>query len=114
MVELLVVIGIIFILTGIMLPVLSNARRKAREINCIDIQKQIGFLLMQYEEDFNGLPYAISDAEWGTSRDIWVKSARYLDPQKNSWPGVYYNIFLIGCGYTKRQDLFLCPLYGSK
>jgi len=113
-VELMVVIGIIFILAGMMLPALSSAKRKAREINCVNSQKQIGILLIEYEGDYNGLPYSVSNAQWGSAPDIWIRSAQYMDPKQQRWSSVYYDIFLLGSGYTDQKELFLCPLYGSK
>jgi len=51
LIELLVVIGIIAVLAAILFPVFAQAREKARSINCVSNEKQIGLALLQYVQD---------------------------------------------------------------
>jgi prepilin-type N-terminal cleavage/methylation domain-containing protein/prepilin-type processing-associated H-X9-DG protein len=54
LIELLVVVGIIGVLVGILVPVVSSARRQARDVQCASNMRQICFALIAYAGQSNG------------------------------------------------------------
>ena len=72
LVELLVVIGIIALLIGILLPVLSSARAASQNVACLSNIRQLSTTVMLYVNDSDGtLPYA-----WGPDGELVNRTLR--------------------------------------
>ena len=84
LIELLVVIAIIAILAALLMPVLSNAKKKAAQTACINNQKQLGLGMKMYVDDNNGTFPGIA------SRDVWVSSRRLdlLADERRGFPAI--------------------------
>jgi len=79
LVELLVVIAIIAILAAILLPALSNARDRARELSCLSSLKQISSASLTYSMDFGDYLCPVRNGDTPTEWSYWhVKLAQYL------------------------------------
>jgi type II secretory pathway pseudopilin PulG len=84
-VELLVVIGIVAVLTGLLMPVLSHARAASGRVRCMSNLRQIGCGLIEYTERANDcLPRFNATAnqqtaEWGEAMALTTRFGSRFD-----------------------------------
>ena len=105
LIELLIVIAIIAILSAMLLPALSQAREKARQVVCMNNMKQLYFLFHLYSQDNDGWmcpgSYQGQSIQW----DGILKRAGYLKYD-------IYNDWRFGFG--GKNEPVQCPKWASR
>ena len=114
LIELLVVIAIIAILAAILFPVFAQARAKARQVVCMNNEKQIATAIILYNQDY--------DERWIDSCAGYQALAlayKYNDPCPDAglpdWtypqnsPSIYDRSTFLIKPYVKNTQILACP-----
>jgi len=120
LIELLVVIAVIAILTALVLPALSRARDKGRQVVCLSNQRQIALSLRTKLDDESGTSLGKQAlVEWfayemGLPQKGWICAA--APPLKSrpssAWSeGVYGSVY--SAWYNDRWDWYMMQFYGG-
>lgn len=91
------IIGVFFIfvigiLAGLLLPALSKAHGKAKEISCMNNEKQIGMALIMYAGDFDGKfpPYdGAKGLDLLRQKDYLIDPKVFVCPNSNTIPASF-------------------------
>jgi len=107
LIELLVVIAIIAILAAILLPVLSQAKAKGQQVNCLNDMKQLQLCCMMYPDDNNGMLVP----NWNNSSGL-SSSYSWVTNNVNSLPSATNTADIITgklFDYNKSLGIYRCP-----
>jgi len=91
LVELLVVIGIIAVLVAILLPVLGGARKRARQVKCLNSIRQLGIANQIYMSDYQdwNIPYGWGWTQYTPPEPPMAVPNPPANGPRVTWPGLY-------------------------
>lgn len=117
LIELLVVIAIIAILAGLLLPVLSSARARARKVQCINNTRQLTLTWQLYANDHADAcaPNGYGTPEFLGETRLWVVGATHQQPE--AFTNVDYLLNPKNAAfadYLQTREVYKCPADRSK
>ena len=111
LIELLITISVIAILAALLLPALSKARGKARDILCSGNLKQLSSYMFLYVEQNNDvIPAVVSNA--GEPSGKWQDMLYGLTAPGEKFVDQYYLLKINSTTWYPKNKVFACPASG--
>lgn len=108
--ELLVVLSVTVLLTGLLMPALSQVRENAHRVLSASNMRQLDLGVIMYTDNYNGrMPYTVflqesgRDSNESNPQELMVA---HLGAEPDDWDGIG---LLYGDFYIKTPETFYCP-----
>lgn len=104
--ELLVVLAVVLVLTGILIPAMASVREQANRMICSSYMRQIGLATMMYTDDHDSLPpseYIVDGRQ--DVQELMAAHSGEGDYADEGWQG-FGHLFN---DYIENAEVFYCP-----